>query len=272
MKGVYHIHSNFSYDGVNSIKEIVEWAKAQSLNFIILTEHDQGYDQNKFKNYIHECKEASNLVKVIPGIEYSLEEFGKSIHISVLDVSCFIEQDIKLGGISIFLEKVKELGGIAILNHPTDVIASISDSLLTRFDLIEIWNTKYDPDYSPNIKTLKLSTCSPNFNTYFIASSDIHEIPIRNYVCIDINYNISSDISEEDILNLIKTGHFSTSYKSWIFSSLAEVTYKHWYQRLLPFISCFHHSLYNALKSFARKINYKPPSIVVKTLKLKFRK
>ena len=70
-KGLLHFHSNFSYDGHNSIQEIAKWRKTEKIDFIILTEHDNDFDNQKFENYVNECEKHSKNIILVPGIEYS---------------------------------------------------------------------------------------------------------------------------------------------------------------------------------------------------------
>lgn len=267
MKGLYHIHSNFSFDGLNSIREIAEWAKNQGLDFIILTEHDRDFSQEKFDNYVMECKKNSKGICIVPGIEYSFKVQKQLVHTNILGVNSFIEDNVQFKNLGIFLEDVRDRGGISILNHPLDILDLVPEELLFCFDLIEIWNTKYDHDYSPNLKNLKIAEQSL-FPGFYIASSDIHEIPVKNHVILHLIEPLK-EINENIIISALKDGIFYTSYKDWEISSVAQIKTRYNYQHFLPIVSNLQKIQYDFLRKVAQKLNYKPSPFIVKLFKSK---
>jgi len=74
-KGDFHLHTNAS-DGKLPPKELVALAKAENLDIIAITDHDNTFGVEEA------IKEGNEIgVKVIPGIELSTRYNGESIHI-----------------------------------------------------------------------------------------------------------------------------------------------------------------------------------------------
>lgn len=269
MKGIYHIHSEFSYDAVNSVRDIYDWAKGQGLDFVMITEHDNDFDQDKFERFVAECDAVDDDdVRLIPGIEYSFYKEKKWIHVGVLGVPFFIKNDTKFDNLSSFLDKVKAEGGMSVLNHPIDYFYLIPDELLGKFDFIELWNTKYDHFYAPNLKNLRMRS-HPAFNNWFIASSDIHAVPHARFVTVELEGSDDSFGSDAAIINAMKKGLFSCSFEDWKVSSKGLLQTRHARQKILPLLSYCHNTIYKLLRWVVRKLHYKPPPALVRFLKFK---
>lgn len=270
MIGVYHIHSNFSYDGKNSVSEIAEWARAQKLDFVIITEHDKDFTDKKFRAYFQECQRSSEGVELIPGIEYSFNAHGTWVHVGVFGIPFLIKNDTEFGKMEAFLGKVRELGGVSVLNHPVDIIHLIPESVLLKFDLVELWNTKYDHTYAPNADNL-LMLRSLKGNCHFIASSDLHSTTTGDYVKINVESEALSSVNDS-VMTALKTGRFSSGFKGWtvcpdgkIFSNLRIKRF------VLPTFSQYHRKVYNSLRWVSRRLQWKPPPFIVRLVKLKIR-
>lgn len=270
IKGIYHIHSNFSYDGSNSVEEITAWAHGNQIDFVILTEHIQGFSDKKFESYLEECARASHKCMIIPGLEYCLKINGREVHIVVFGVSSYLAPKRDYDNIRSFLEKVHELGGTAVLNHPDNLKELIFNSQINKFDLIEIWNTKYGYRYAPQ-STLLRALARSNYTNSYIASSDTHNIPTRDYVVIGIDNIPGEEISEKHIISQLGRGNFSMSYGQWEISPSGTISGSSFYHTLLPYLASLHKLFYGYLRSFARVINFKTPKQLTNLLKLKFR-
>ena len=187
----------------------------------------------------------------------------------VLGVPHFIPNDTKFENLSAFLDKVRGIGGMSVLNHPIDYYHLIPPELLEKFDVTEVWNTKYDHDYAPNSKNLAMVS-RPASSKHFIASSDIHTVPRNNYALVMLNEGTDRLDSDAAIINAVKNGNFRCTVGDWVIFSSGIVSPKYAYQRILPVLSNLHKRAYDALRKIARKFNYKPSPFVIKLLKLKF--
>ncbi|MEZ4599283.1 MAG: PHP domain-containing protein [Syntrophotaleaceae bacterium] len=174
MTGIYHIHSNYSYDGTNSLEEIADWARAHGIRFVLLTEHDLGFDQEKFDRYLFECSKYRKDVLLVPGMEYEVIHRGGIIHIGAVGLPDLVQRSVLDKGIEPLVEKIHEKGGIAVLHHPSNIRRLLNKDDLKSFDFIEVWNTKFDCDFAPNgdfLEWLKRTWCGS-----CLVSADIHEV------------------------------------------------------------------------------------------------
>lgn len=261
-KGLLHVHSNFSYDGKNSIEELKFWGKTQNLNFIILTEHDNDFDALKFKKYQDECiKQSSDDLIFIAGIEYS---FGskRHIHISVFGVNEFIKTNNTLEDIPRFLKYVAAQGGLSVLNHPKSITSEVKDIDFSALFGVELWNTKSDFLYSPDPRTNKFIK-SKLRNKAIFTTSDIHEIPNKEYAEIVSEEAISNTAS---VVDLIKNKMFYCIFnKNIIENNFEDIKLN----ALLLFLAGLHQKTYKSLRQIKRIFGLNVSPKTVKLLKLK---
>ncbi len=128
MKVDIHIHSRYS-DGVNTPREIVEYAKGIGLDGVAITDH------NTTRGATEALRYESEGFRVIPGVEVSSLEG----HILCLGVTELIARDIPAEEV---IERAHELGGIAIAAHPFDRFRSgVGDLVFSlKFDAVELYN------------------------------------------------------------------------------------------------------------------------------------
>jgi predicted metal-dependent phosphoesterase TrpH len=183
-KGIFHLHSIYSYDGFNSINKIISFCIHNELNFIVLTDHDSINGSQKLSA---EVKKRNLNVEVPISAEYKTE-YGDVIAMYIFkEINCMNWDD--------FYTSVKRQGGILILPHPYDGHRNLN-YLAEQVDVIEVFNSR--------------STMYNNFRSYLLAkqlkkpmifSSDSH-LPfslgnvILNY---DFNYSLKDAILNDNI-------------------------------------------------------------------------
>jgi len=261
-KGLLHVHSDFSYDGKNSIKELKNWGKTQGLNFIILTEHDNDFDDVKFKTYYNECViQSSEDLIFIPGIEYS---FGsqRHIHINVFGVEELIKTNNTLNDIPRFLTDVAAKGGLSVLNHPKSVVKEIQHIDFSALFGVELWNTKSDFLYSPDPRTNKFIK-SKLTNKVIFATSDIHKIPNSAYAAIESEELINDTKS---VIDLIKNKKFFCVFEGKTIENNFEAIQLN---TLLLFLAGIHQKIYKFLRKIKRLFGLNVSPSTVRRLKLK---
>ena len=257
MRGVLHIHSDFSHDGKHSIAEIAAWARGEALDFVVLTEHDRTFSQTKFEDLVAECQAQSREVLIIPGIEYSFSCEGRWIHTNVVGIDRFLDNDTDFEKLSTFLDDVHARGGVSILNHPGNVMHLVSDDLLARFDLFEGWNTGHDHRYAPRSRILKLrGRCRGRESC--IASSDIHALPEDDYVVLHLT-DYEGEADERRIVSTLGRGLVYAVYRRWTVMSSGRVSTRRAWMRLLPTISTLHERAVDVLRIAAHALDYQPP-------------
>ena len=156
-KGIFHIHSNYSYDGISSLDYIIKIAKKNDLNFIILTDHNSIKGSLKLSELVYN----KNLQIEIPiSAEY------KTSHGDI--IAMFIDKEITEMDWSMFKLRVKEQNGIMILPHPYDNHSNIEEIAQT-VDIIEVFNGR--STIKNNIKSFLLAE---KFKKPMIWASDSH--------------------------------------------------------------------------------------------------
>lgn len=218
--GIYHIHSDFSFDGTNSLEEIADWARTHGLQFVLLTEHDQGFDQEKFESYRAECSKYGGDVLLVPGIEYEVIHCGEVIHIGAIGVPEFLDESVVKRDILSLVEAIHRHGGLAVLNHPNDIKKVLGKRHIEVFDFIEMWNTKFDCEFAPNLQMLRWLN-STDHNASYLVSADIHNIDRfnkSNIAHIYIN-NGSGAFNASAVVGSIKERRYRCQKGDWLFSA-----------------------------------------------------
>ena len=54
-KGIIHIHTTYSYDGTLSLPDFVNLVKKRHIDFIVLTEHAEDFDDKKMQAFVNDC-------------------------------------------------------------------------------------------------------------------------------------------------------------------------------------------------------------------------
>lgn len=267
IKGIYHCHSVYSYDGFNTLDEVVLWGKDNGFKFIILTEHSNDFTEEKFSNYFNHCKEISIDFILIPGIEYEFIINEKVVHVGVIGLDKFIDVNNKKIKIDDFLDRVKESGGISVLHHPYRIIDEFNKETLTRFDFIEMWNLVHDIKYSPNNKIVKKSI-SMGFSGCYLSSRDIHKFDEgTNYPFIEISQN-KKNLNAKNVIDNIKNKKYFVVNKNLKIFPDGRIFSNNYANIILTWISVIHQNTYEFIRNCYKKvIKRKPPKWIVRSLK-----
>lgn len=217
--GIYHIHSSFSYDGSDSLKDIATWGKSHGLRFVLLTEHDLGFDEALFKEYCAECSKNSDDVLLVPGIEYEVVHGGKRIHVGAIGLPALLDSSVVAKGLLALVDAIQSHGGLAILHHPHNIRRVLTQEHIEAFDLIELWNTKFDCGFGPNhqfCRWLQGVDC----HGPFLVSADIHRVDRfdqHNIAFVDLPIN-PTDLQIAAILDCLRQGQYRCRIGNWALS------------------------------------------------------
>ncbi len=259
--GLLHVHSNYSYDGRNTIKEYADWGKRNNVRFIILTEHEDGFTQERFNTFKNECLLNSDKdLLIIPAIEYSFGE-KSNIHINIVGCDEFLTHNKKIECIPEFLKLAATKGAFSILNHPKKILNHIKHIDLISLDAIEIWNTKNDFSYAPFYSVNKFILSSSK-KYYSIVCSDLHQIPNSSFAKIIIYDEL---LSTSNIIKCLKSGSFYTQFKK----SIIHPKHKQSNKMFLMVLAHFHSLIYSSLKIISRKFKIPVSTKIVNLIKLK---
>jgi predicted metal-dependent phosphoesterase TrpH len=200
LKGIIHVHSNYSYDGRNSVQEIVQFAKNQGYSFLGMSEHSDTLNEEKMAQYVQECHLVSDPdCLVIPGIEFSCEG---NLHLVGLGVHHYTDHKDPIK-IAQFIHKE---GGIAIIAHPIRYNYRIPPQLVHLVDGIEVWNSAYDGRFIPNDRSLELlkEMRRENKSLRAFGAVDLHRITHHIQVTITLP---SHELKKDVLLYALKEGN-----------------------------------------------------------------
>lgn len=182
-----HIHTSWSYDGLDSPEKIVKAAIKRKIDCICITDH------NETKGAVEALRFAfDKSILIIPGIEIKSKE-GDILGINVkkkIDNNLSAKETIK---------KIKQCGGMAIIPHPFGFLCSFKTSLqllLSDLDGIEALNGSL---FGSGNKTAQRFI--KQFNLPFTVGSDAHSADFVGRVYLETENDI---FSAEDLINAIK--------------------------------------------------------------------
>jgi len=128
MRADLHIHSSFSKDGLSSVEEIIESARAKGLRCIAISDH------NNFDAYdiASECRD----IIVVPAEEVSSSEG----HILAYGINEYIERG---KGVLETIDMIHDAGGIAVAAHPYRWWSGLGEkNVVEEFDAVETFNAR----------------------------------------------------------------------------------------------------------------------------------
>lgn len=260
--GLFHFHSNYSYDGELSLGEIISFAKRYGCQFVVLNEHCKEFSQEKYKELLAKCQELSNNdFCLVPGMEFACCD--NNLHILALGLNKIIfdfEDDFEE-----ILNFIKSSNGIAILAHPyREKTLKLREDFLGKFTGIEIWNVREDgkgiPKYR-NISYLK-KLRKKGYNLWGFGGLDFHDLKDFGFVKTVVEVN---ELTQDCLLKAFKEGSFYIEKGIFVIDSRGNIKYL----RKYFYITC--RFLYASFKNFAKLIEkllkilkIKPPAFIYK--------
>src|ERR1700730_3247172 len=201
LRAALHVHSTWSYDGQWQLPRIASVFATRGYNFLLMTEHDLGFSEERRRAYSDACAISStDQLLIIPGIEYS--DPSNSVHTLVWGDIPFLGAGKET---QFVLERAAEHGGICVLAHPSRRAAwQIFRKEWARYLAgIEVWNRKTD-GWSPSREAQKLilqSGASPIVGLDFHSAKQLFPMA----VCL----NIDGGLNEGKALAALRLGSFS---------------------------------------------------------------
>ncbi|MCU4718312.1 PHP domain-containing protein [Halapricum hydrolyticum] len=187
-----HVHSSLSYDGRDSVDDILARAQDASLDALAITDHDE------IDASLAAVEKASEYDLVgVPGMEVT----SAAGHVLALGISDAIPKGLPF---TETLNRIHDQGGIAVVPHPfqesrSGVMAKISRADLARADAIEVYNSRLLTGYA-NRQARQFAT---EHGIPMTAGSDAH---IAEMVGRAITNVETDEQSVESILSAIADG------------------------------------------------------------------
>ncbi len=195
-----HVHSDWSYDGSSSLRQIAELFLSRGFRAVLVSEHDRGFDAAKAERHREACLRAStDEILLVPGFEYSDPE--NVVHLTCWGKMPFLGMDRESTEI---IQRVADLGGFSVFAHPTRKAAwrKYSERWTEHLGAIELWNRKTD-GWAPSGEGMALIE---QYELPAMAALDYHTkrqlFPLRAW--IDVN----GQVSEEVLTESLRAGRF----------------------------------------------------------------
>lgn len=205
VRGLIHVHSDYSYDGKLSITELSRLCRSRGYSFVFLTEHaDSIGSQERMDEFVRECESSStDAIIIIPGVEVNSIE---GYHIVGLGLKTYIPSSTA----EEVIEEIHSCGGVAVLGHPA-TYSTIEYSKLQGLDGVEIWSLKHDSRYAPSLYSIgvfrKLKELNPEL--LGVGGLDLHsEIELNKSFWVTV---YSDELNSSAILDAIRGRRFYTT-------------------------------------------------------------
>ena len=225
LRGIIHVHSDFSSDGLHSVADLADFAREYGFRFVGLTDHAEDLSPDDIHGLQRECEEHSDeSCIIIPGLEFRC---SGDIHILGLGVIHEITSDdpVTVAG------QIQHLGGIAILAHPARNGYQFPQGLWTSLNGIEMWNAAYDGRFVPPLINIRLlqDARSTEPNILGFGGADLHSFYRLVGVELELRVNGNDGLAKEMVLGCLRTGEFSVRGRFVSFDAHAP---PHWLSRV----------------------------------------
>ena len=201
LKGVNHVHTELSHDGVCSLEELKKFFKGRGFNFVSLTDHSQDVSPEAYELLkAQAAKLADDDFVFVVGLEYSCDE---EIHIMGLGLET-ITDHTQHGPV---IDHIHENNGMAILAHPTKIKNGLQDSWIRKLDGAEIWNQRADGRVLPQVKTIKMFRYLKKINPKLLAffGADFHGTGRYQNLVITVKDCV---LDQKAIVEALKAGRY----------------------------------------------------------------
>jgi predicted metal-dependent phosphoesterase TrpH len=198
-----HVHTNYSHDGRDSVKRIIERAIAKKLDGIALCDHDTMEGFYAARKYVADVD--ANLI-LIPGIEVTTSQG----HLLVLGVEDGIEKGLSPEE-TIRIARQKEKAGngtvVIIAPHPYHPFRHSISNFCTYpgIDAIEVFNSRY----VTGIANMLASRTAARNGITAVAGSDAHSAEYVGLATVAVDVEDAHTSEPEAILKRIKEGKVS---------------------------------------------------------------
>lgn len=205
IKGMIHVHSDFSSDGLHSVADLADFARQSGFRFVGLTDHAEDLSFQDIHSLRRQCEEYSDeSCIIIPGLEFRC---SGDIHILGLGVTHEIISDDPVT----VANQIQSSGGIAILAHPARNGYECPAELYRVLNGIEIWNAGYDGRFVPPLANLRLlqEARAGNPNVLGFGGADLHVFDRPPGVLIELQSNGATRVDAGSVLDCLRGGAFS---------------------------------------------------------------
>ncbi len=205
LKGVFHYHTELSYDSNISLEELSKKLQKEGYHFAALTEHTKDVTIDNYIEYINQCKKLSNdKFVLIPGLEIRC---GDGIEIAGIGLNNYIPDKSP----NEVINSINQQGGYAVWVHP-EKYTEYKPGLFHP-NAIEVLNGNVDGEIAPKfslINKIKNYNNKSLHATHFIFGSDLHFIPSSHAIWIECRV---ACFTTESIISAFHNGTYISCVK-----------------------------------------------------------
>jgi len=206
MEGLFHLHSDYSFDGKLSLEELKEECVRRRQSFMVVTEHAEDFDEGYLRRYLDHCKRLTDReFVVIPGLEFRMDGV-REVHVLVVGTEALESADTPQG---VMEKALSEDGrGLVVLAHPSRNGHYLPEHLARRLHGIEIWNAACDSRYLPDCAAISLFRLlkKRNRNLVGFGGLDLHDRFGFRELRLQMRYPCRTEV---DLLGHLKAGRFT---------------------------------------------------------------
>ena len=150
--GAFHMHSDYSHDGLDSLEQLREVSITRGIGWIGLTDHAEDLDEEIFGEYVRHCASLSDdTFRYTPGLEFRFAGL-RGMHLLALGVTAWMTPKTP----EEFFDQAARSARFTILAHPVLCKYAPPQIVRDRIDAIEVWNTNYNTRYLPDPRAIDL--------------------------------------------------------------------------------------------------------------------
>lgn len=203
-----HVHSRFSPDCLSSPDALLEAARRHGLNGIAVTDHNtvrgglETRDRNRDPDF-----------HVIVGSEVKTDAGDV--------IGLFLEKEVASQGVLEVIDEIHAQGGLALLPHPFRGRIP-RDAVATAVDLIEVFNSRTEPDGNRKAQELAARLGKPQVScsdAHFVSDLGGCSVAVEGAVVrtallqgrgtLRIGYTQAYKMSASQIVKSFRSGHYS---------------------------------------------------------------
>jgi len=200
IEGVFHIHSSFSHDGEQSLYELSCYLEKSGIDFCILADHLEDFEEKSFKDYLAQIREINSTRKFlfIPGVEIAL---------GVVHIIVFPLDEYPINSLSQLLQNKPEI--ISVLAHPSKLSDDETKSVIDDVMGFELWNQRADGNHFPSFRFIKKAKVADIYHSKTIFFGvDLHDASsqIHNRIVMNLENN---ELATPEIVLQLQSGNFT---------------------------------------------------------------
>ncbi len=216
IKAIAHVHSLYS-DSFASLPRIKREAQKYGINCVFMADHLFRLDD--FNKFVKECGELSDEnFLMVPGIEMGSRE---GYHFLVYNIKKPpLLEDKKSSAQEMCDEFSNNKDSIFVLAHASLYRQPPEAEVLEQLDGVEVWNTKYDTKFAPNLKALKLAKAHKLIP---FAAVDAHGRFCLKRLWLELE---AQRLDRDEIVGVLKRGDFKSVTESLFINFKEKLTPK----------------------------------------------